>query len=236
MKLGIMQPYFFPYLGHFQLIAAVDRWVVFDLVKYGRRTWVNRNRILHPTEGWQFISVPARSTGAGTISDAVVDDREAARDRILGQLAHYRRHAPYFESVRTLVEAAFAGSGAGLTDLNVRALRVVCDHLGLGFEPMIASHMELDLPAIEHPGQWALEISSALGADAYVNPSSGREIFRPEEWSGRGISLQFQVPASLNYETGRYKHVPDLSILDVLMWNTPAEILRHLLDTMNVVD
>ena len=58
MRLGIMQPYFFPYLGHFSLIAAADEWVVFDVTQYTPSSWMNRNRILHPVRGWKWLTVP----------------------------------------------------------------------------------------------------------------------------------------------------------------------------------
>jgi hypothetical protein len=228
MILGIMQPYFFPYIGYYQLMSAVDRWVVFDTVKYGRKSWVNRNRVLHPTQGWQYISVPVSSAHDGAISDATVIDADAALRRILGQLDHYRGKAPYFREVCGLVEGAFAAAqGDRLRDLNIQTLLVVYDYLGLQLNWSLFSEMNLDLPVIERPGQWALEISAAVGAGCYVNAPGGREIFEPADWDARGIDLRFLAPEPFVYETTPYDYQGGLSILDVLMWNDVEAVRRY---------
>jgi hypothetical protein len=231
MKLGIMQPYFFPYAGYFALIARTDRWVVFDVVQYNARSWMNRNRILHPSEGWQYVGVPVSKAPKGTpIRDIRVQDGKAARSRLLGQLEHYRRHAPHFPAVVGLVDAAFARAGSDrLVDLNVASLAVTCEYLGVPFDRAICSEMGLALGEIDHAGQWALKISAQLGADAYLNPPGGRAIFEPAEWEAAGIELSFVDPPELRYECGPYAWVEHLSMLDVLMWNRPdavAAVLR----------
>src|SRR6478752_331200 len=108
-RVGIMQPYFFPYLGHFGLIASVSEWIVFDVTQYTPRSWINRNRVLHPKEGWNFISVPlANSSMSIKIHEARILDPAATRKSVLGKLRHYRRTAPHFSEVVALVEMAFS--------------------------------------------------------------------------------------------------------------------------------
>src|SRR5512140_2804121 len=97
MKLGAMQPYFFPYLGYFELIFLTDQWIVFDISKYIRHGWVNRNRVLHPTQGWVYITVPLQKHSSDTpINHIETKDIEEWRPRLFGQLSHYRRRAPFF--------------------------------------------------------------------------------------------------------------------------------------------
>ena len=103
MKLAIMQPYFFPYIGYFQLIAAVDQFVVYDNIKYTKKGWINRNRILQNGTDVMF-SLPLKSA-----SDAsYVCARELAanfnRDKLLNQLAGAYRHAAYFDQTFALLE------------------------------------------------------------------------------------------------------------------------------------
>ncbi|MBN2466493.1 WbqC family protein, partial [candidate division WOR-3 bacterium] len=87
-----MQPYFFPYLGYFDLIYRTDRWVVFDTAQYIRHGWVNRNRILHPSSGWQYITAPLRQHHRDTpISGVLVKEGRDWRDRVCGQLVHYKK-------------------------------------------------------------------------------------------------------------------------------------------------
>jgi hypothetical protein len=235
MVLGIMQPYFFPYLGYYQLMMAVDRWIVFDIVKYAHRSWMNRNRVLHPTTGWQYVGVPVHAKRDTRIDAVAVVDRRAAQERILGQLDHYRGKAPHFRAVRDLVRQTFASATTGkLRDLNVQSLLAVCDYLGTPFDWSNCSEMELSLPVIEHPGQWALEISKAVGARRYVNRPGGRPIFRPKEWETAGIELCFLEPPTFRYPTGPYNFEADLSILDVLMWNDPAAVIQHMKSTLSI--
>jgi hypothetical protein len=230
VKLGIMQPYFFPYLGYYDLINRTDRWIVFDVVAYAPKTWMNRNRILHPTEGWQYISVPVHHTAGQTVAEIELVDAAAARRHVLGQIEHYRQgRAPFFRQTRELVDGAFGATQTNkLRDLNVASLKIVCDYLGITMEYSILSEMRLQLPHIEHPGQWALEISAALGADEYVNPPSGRPIFRQEEFDERGIRLTFTELVDYRYDCKGYQFVEHLSIVDVLMWNEPAAVKAYL--------
>jgi hypothetical protein len=231
MILGIMQPYFFPYLGYFELIGRTDRWVVFDVVQYNSKSWMNRNRILHPKQGWQYITVPVEKAPRGTlIRDMRVKDMKASQDRVLGQLMHYKKKAPFFRQTCELVRAAFAGAATdGLRDLNVSALSVTCAYLGIPFHASICSEMGLNLSDIADPGQWALRISEQLGAEKYINPPGGKAIFNPEEWKKAGIDLEFTEMPKFRYDCAPYEFIEHLSILDVLMWNAPKSI-RSCLD------
>jgi len=228
VKLGIMQPYFFPYLGHFALIAQTDAWVVFDITQYTPKTWMNRNRVLHPKEGWNYISVPlANSSISIKTSEAQVLNLDDARRSILGKLTHYRR-APHYKAVEALVQESMAdhGDDSSLVKLNVRGLEAVCRYLGLPFDYRICSELDLALPDALTPGGWAPAICAALGASGYVNPIGGRELFDPQDFASREIDLQFLSFDHPVYEVGAYQFEPGLSILDVLMWNAPETVVR----------
>ena len=236
MKLGIMQPYFFPYLGHFALIAHTDAWVVFDITQYTPKTWMNRNRVLHPKDGWNYVSVPlANSSISIKTSEAQVLQLDGARRSVLGKLTHYRR-APYYKAVEALVQESMADRGdASLVKLNVRGLEAVCRYLGLPFDYRICSELDLPLPDKLPPGEWAPTISAALGASGYVNPIGGRELFDPPAFASRGIDLQFLSFDHPVYEVGAYRFEPGLSILDVLMWNDPQRVVKMLREGTTLV-
>ncbi len=237
MKLGIMQPYFFPYLGYFELIARTDQWIVFDVVQYNAKSWMNRNRILHPKHGFQYVGVPVRKVPRGTlIHDIRIKDNEAAFSLILGQINHYRKYAPYFRQIEDLVRSAFESLKSDrLVDLNIATLTATCSYLNIAFKWSLCSEMDLELSNIEHPGQWALKIASQLGARQYINPPGGRDIFKPAEWEKAGIDLQFMEMPQIKYDCSPYEFIAHLSILDVLMWNDP-EIVRPLLYRNNMVE
>jgi hypothetical protein len=226
MRAGIMQPYFFPYLGYFALIQRCDTWVVFDVTQYTPKTWMNRNRVLHPTESWNWVTVPlANSSNSIRIQEAQVLDADKARSSALGKLSHYRNRAPYWREVNELLEASFDEAADGsLVALDVSALRAVCAYLGIGFEPLVCSELGLDLSSVDHPGGWAPAVSSALGADAYLNPVGGRQLFKPAEFRERGIALEFLEFPTFEYDTRSYVFEPNLSVLDVLMWNDARSV------------
>ena len=220
-----MQPYFFPYLGHFSLIASVDQWIVFDITQYTPKTWMNRNRILHPKAGWQYITVPLSNSSISIKThEAKVLNLAEAKANIVGKLSHYKKKAPHFEAVNALVIEVFDSAiDDSLVRLNVNGLRAVCRYLDIPFNYRVCSELNLPFQETLGPGEWALEICSMLGATSYLNPASGQGIFDPAAFERRGISLQFAQHADFVYNTKPYQYVPYLSILDVLMWN-PADV------------
>lgn len=230
MILGIMQPYFFPYLGYFDLINYADRWIVFDAVQYIRHGWINRNRILHPKEGWQYITVPLRKhSREALIKDVEINDDIAWREKIVGQLQHYKKRAPHFRETLALVEDCLGLREPSIARLNAAILAKVCTHLGIDFDCAIFSEMDLALGPIEGPGDWALEIASTMGAEEYVNPPGGEGIFDGTRFAERGIELTIRHMPPMEYSCRGYGFEPGLSIIDVLMWN-PPEIVRAFLD------
>jgi len=229
-----MQPYLFPYIGYFDLICRVDRWVVFDTAQYPRQGWVNRNRILHPARGWQYIIAPVVKHPMETrICDVQVIEDRAWCKRIERQLGHYRRRAPYFDGVMSLVRSCLSVRDRSLARLNVEALRQICAFLGIPFNYVVLSEMNLSLGPVEGPGDWALRISEALGAQEYVNSPGGRALFDPAKFAGSGIRLTIQEAIEYRYEVPGYRFEPALSILDVLMWNSSDHVREFLAGRRN---
>ncbi|RME42333.1 MAG: hypothetical protein D6796_14555 [Caldilineae bacterium] len=232
MKLGIMQPYFFPYLGYFDLIHATDQWIVFDTVQYIRHGWMNRNRILHPVSGWQYIVVPLKKHPRHTpIKDVQIAGNTGWQKRILGQLAHYKKQAPHYTETMELVEACLSVPETSLSRLNVAILEKVCARLEIDFRYRYFSEMGLELGPIESPGDWALRISAALGAEEYINPPGGAPLFDAAAFARHGIRLTIRTFPPFEYSCGRYAFIPNLSVIDALMWN-PPEAIKAYLDTL----
>lgn len=231
-----MQPYFFPHFGHFALIAATDRWVVFDITQYTPKTWMSRNRILHPVKGWQYVNVPLNSASMSIKTcEARVLDRVAAGDRLLRQISHYHKRAPYFSSVVGLIYDAFQNArDESLVALNVSALVSTCLYLGLSFDYQICSEMDIEIPSEIGPGDWAPMIASRMGAAKYVNPVGGKTLFDPTKFEALGIALGFLEVDLFEYATPGYTFEPSLSIIDVMMWNSPDRI-RNALQSLSAV-
>lgn len=229
MILGIMQPYFFPYLGYFDLINYSDKWIVFDTVQYIRHGWINRNRILHPNKGWQYIMTPLKKHNRDIkIKDLEITDDNKWKDKIMGQLNHYRKKAPYFNETTNIVSDCLSEKERSVSRLNVFILDKVCARLGIHFDYDFFSEMDLDLEPVEDPGDWALRISEALGAKEYVNPPGGADLFDEQKFRNSNIKLKIRDIPPLEYSCTGYEFVPGLSIVDVLMWNEPEKIKGYL--------
>lgn len=218
MRVGIMQPYFLPYLEHFRLIAACDRWIVFDTVKYSRHSWMNRNRIINREKGWVYLGVPVSKPGF----DGLVSDVRISPDDWPGQLFDklriYEKRAPHYLPTIGLLRDVLQKDCSRLVDLNVALLQAVCDELGISTPIERLSELNLGLPESLGPGEWALWIAKAVGATEYRNPSGGRELFDPTKFAAEGIHLSFHEHRLWVYGTRPFEFQPDLSIIDPLMW------------------
>lgn len=237
-RLGIMQPYFFPYLGYFGLIANADRWIVFDPVQYIRKGWVNRNRVLKQGGGWKYVGL----TMAPHHRDTLIKDMRLAPGmdhfgQLVRNLDHYRnKRAPYYDRVLQLLEQCFQPPIDPLTSFLTRSLASTCDYIGIPFKAEVYSEMGLEHEPAKGPGDWALNICKALGAYEYLNPPGGKDIFSAEAFQEAGIKLMFRHQELLPYRqhTGS-DFEPGLSIIDVMMFNEPPEIrtmlARHSLES-----
>ena len=231
-----MQPYFFPYLGYFGLIAATDRWVVFDTPQYMRRSWVNRNRVVSSgADGWKYLCAPvrkaARETSIGEIRLANVN---SLRTDVLRNLDEYeRRNAPAYAETAALVDDCLNVADDRLCSLLVQSLQKTCDHLQLPFSPELFSQLSLPIGNVG-PGEWALKTAAALGASEYINPPGGRELFNPAEFERLGIRLSFLEHDLPEYSQQRAEFLAGLSIIDVLMWNG-RQVTRQMIDRYRIV-
>jgi hypothetical protein len=221
MKLAIMQPYFFPYIGYWQLMHSVDCFISLDDVQYIRHGWVNRNRILKPDSGWQYVMVPVHRSGmTGTIREARVDVNHDWRRRILAQIDHYRKLTRHFVSVRALVQAALESTeGNNIGSVNHSLMLFLSKELDIRAELRLSSEMELDYRDVDGADEWALRISQQMGAVSYINPVGGSGIFDSNKYATSGIELQFLKSRDIVYSQNRLTFEPNLSIIDVLMFN-----------------
>ena len=230
MKIGIMQPYFFPYLGHFALIDAVDKWVVFDVTQYTPKSWMNRNRILHPKSGWNYVTLPLEKSSISLSScDVYVRDIDKVKATILGKISHYKKQAPFYWQVVDIITRTFENATSSkLVDINVSSLKETCDYLGVTFDWDICSELGLSFPQNMGPGDWAPYISEQLKATVYINPSNGIRLFDTHDFTQKHIELHAMSFSSFEYETGSMDFEKNLSILDVMMWNSPSTIRQKM--------
>ena len=229
MRLGAMQPYFFPYLGYFDLIYNTDCWIVFDVSKYIRHGWMNRNRILHPCTGDQYINVPLKKHASKTpINEILISSDQDWKTPLFRSLEHYQKQAPYYQDTMSFVESCLSIDEQLLYKLNIHILEKVCSLLKIPFVYSIFSEMNLELGPIKKSGDWAIMICKSLGASTYINPPGGRRIYDPKEFQENGIHLIIREFPNMVYSVGSYTFKPALSIIDVLMWKKPGQIKHYL--------
>ncbi len=237
MKIGIMQPYFFPYLGYISLIKHTDEFMLFDPVQFIRHGWIERNRILKQNEGWQYIGVPLKKHELSTkIKDIKIDNSQNWQDKLLAQLQHYKKKSPYYKQTIEVVQKGLSETTDNITKLNFNTLKATCDYLNIPFNCSIFSERNLTIEPANAPDEWALNICKALGYDEYWNPPGGQEFFDASKYKSAGVKLVFQKPILEFYSQrrGPENFESGLSIIDVMMFNSPEQI-NQMLDKYELI-
>ncbi|MCA1854617.1 WbqC family protein [Massilia oculi] len=228
MKLAIMQPYFFPYLGYFQLIASVDKFVFYDDVNFIKNGWINRNR-LYLAGATRYITVPlAGASPFLKINEIQVQQGEGWRRKIAESVRHSYSRAPYFAEVGELLHRVLFSSETKIGDTAKASITEVCAYLDLAPEFVASSTVygNAQLTGAER----VLDICAQEGARHYYNPPGGRELYNDEEFNARDIGLHFIHPELKPYPQFAEQFEPGLSIIDVLMFND-RETVKAMIQT-----
>lgn len=225
MRVGIMQPYFFPYLGYFSLIKHTDKFILLDKVQFIRHGWIERNRILKQSGGWNYISVPLQKHHRNIlISDITINNEENWKQRIISQLGYYKGAANYYKIVK-LVKYIFEHEFQSIVELNYYAMRIVCEYLKINTPIDIFSEMNLQINPPLASDEWALNICTSIQeATEYWNPINGIHFFDRQKYFIKDIDIHFQRMNITRYEQKNYEFEPWLSILDVMMFNSVEDI------------
>lgn len=226
-----MQPYFFPYIGYFSLIQSTDRWVVFDDIQYIRHGWINRNRILHPNpdKEWMYINVPIKKHHRYTnICDIKISYDQEWGKKILAKLKHYEKIAPYYDATIEIVKNCVDTKFTNISKLNTYCLEKVCNYIDIDFNYDLFSEININRENIRNSGDWALLISKKLKADEYINPIGGKELFSSKKFKNNDIRLKFLKMKEISYDQKRDTFIPNLSIIDILMFNSKDEIRKQI--------
>ena len=217
-----MQPYFFPYIGYWQLINAVDEFILFDEVQYIRHGWINRNRILKKGGGWRYIQIPIEKHSRETlIKDIKIVKDIDIRGIIANALSYYKEiRAPNYEIVMNIINDVLVKDlDRDITKFNKNIMSSICNYLGIKTPISISSDYEFDYTNVRGSGDWALEISKQMGVDEYINPIGGKELFDVKKFDTEGIKIRFLEPYKIEYKQVGDIFKPSLSIIDVLMFN-----------------
>jgi WbqC-like protein family len=230
LSVAVMQPYFFPYLGYFQLVAHVDVFVVYDDTQYVKQSWINRNRILeHGAATYLTLPVASRSH-RDLICEKPLHEPCRHQRKLLTRIRHAYHAAPHLESVVAFLEPLFPGHDETIASFNVRALRALQEFLGVRTRLLLAS--ERAYPRFRTAQERIIRICLEEGAARYVNPIRARSLglYDQAAFTTAGLELSYlSTEADTRYDQNGGPFISDLSVIDILMFNSPAQT-RELLD------
>ena len=230
MKVAVMQPYLFPYLGYFQLIREVDVFVVYDDVNFINRGWINRNNILAQGKEQRLTM---ELTGAS--QNKLINEIEVRgqNDKLLRSIDLNYRKSPNFSQVYPMIKDILNQREMNLARFLDYQLRQICSYLNLTTDFYTSSKLELDKSL---RGQdKIIKICEKLGAKQYFNLPGGQKLYDQMSFHSRGIELIFVQPQLTIYSQYKNDFVPHLSIIDVMMFNSPQRIKEKLLPLYNLV-
>lgn len=228
MKVGIMQPYFFPYLGYWQLMNAVDRYVVYDDVNFIKGGRINRNAILMNHEAHNINLILSGATPNKHINEVQVNTDSRLQEKLLRTLEMCYSKAPYYAQVVPLLQSIIRQQESNLAQYLYQSFQTIGQYLGMKTELLMSSGLEKDCSLKAE--KKVIAICKLLGADEYYNSVNGIPLYEPhrDEFAQAGIKLCFPKMREISYPQFKNEFVPNLSIIDVMMFNSQDECRRLL--------
>ncbi len=226
MKLAIMQPYFLPYIGYFQLINAVEKFVVYDNIQFTKKGWFHRNRIL-VNETDKMFSVPLKkdSDCLDVVQRELADNFEKESSKTIRTIEASYRNAPNYEEIMPLVRECFHRR-ENLFDFIYTSLVLVTQFLEIDTEIIISSSIDIDHTLKSQDK--VLAICKCLGGDTYINAIGGQHLYSAETFRQNEIELRFIKTDPIEYNQFGNEFVPSLSIIDVMMFNSKKKTHEYL--------
>jgi hypothetical protein len=233
MKCAIMQPYVFPYIGYFQLITAVDKFVFYDDVNFTSKGWVNRNNILINNEK-KLISLPCKKASQNKqINDIEVNTESKEYTKILKTIAFNYKKAPFFNDTYSIIHEVLTSSYGNIGLLAQQSIIEVLKYLKVKKEVFTSSESFAETKGM-YKADRLISICKSLSAVHYINAIGGQEIYQKKYFQANGIKLSFLKSNAGIYNQFKGNFIPNLSIIDVLMFNS-AEAVHEMLDNYELI-
>lgn len=230
MKTSIMQPYIFPYIGYWQLINAVDQFVLLDDVNFIKRGWINRNNILLNNKAHLFSLPLEKPSQNKLINETKLNFDSKTRENLLKTITLAYKKAPHFENIFPIIEGILLNPENDLTKFILNSFEKISEYLGLKTKFLTSSQIEKDnnLKAEER----IIELCKKLETTTYINLPGGKELYNNCHFSKAGIKLKFIQPHLENIIYTQYgkDFVANLSFLDIIMFNDMETIKNFLND------
>lgn len=227
MTLGIMQPYLFPYISYFQLMNAVDEFVLYDNIEFTKKGWIHRNRILvNGNDAYITLPLKKDSDFLDVRERSLADTWQSEKIKMLNRIAGSYKKAPGFQQVFPLIEAALNYEGTNLFDLIYHSIILLKDYLEIPATISISSTIPIDHDLRSE--KKVIAICRQRKASRYINPIGGLDLYSHENFKEEGIDLQFIKMKPFEYKQFNNDFIPALSVIDVMMFNSREEIKQFL--------
>lgn len=227
-KIGIMQPYFLPYIGYFQLMKMVDEFVLYDNIQFTKKGWIHRNRMLQNGKDEYFTLPLKKDSDYLDVAERVLsEDFKNEKIKLLRKIEANYRKAPHFEVFYPVVKNIFDFNNQNLFYFIHNSIKTMNDYLGITTPIVISSKLPGDLKILKAQDK-VIAICKACNASNYINPSGGVELYNVASFKELDIELQFFKSKSIQYKQFDDEFVPFLSILDVCMFNDKQTISNYL--------
>ncbi len=229
MKLGIMQPYFFPYIGYFQLIQLADLYVIADDLNFIKNSYIKKNSILD-NGAPALISLQL----IGASQNKLINEIEVGNDidKLLTAIQRRYAKAPYFKDVFPLLQTILSSKEKNLARFLGYSLMEISRYLGIQTKIIYSSEIEKNND-LKFDAR-IIDICKRVGADHYINAIGGKELYDKDKFAAEGITLNFIDTKEIEYKQFNKAFVPNLSIIDVMMFNSKEES-RELLQRYELV-
>jgi hypothetical protein len=216
-KIAVMQPYLFPYIGYFQLINSVDKFVIFDDVNYINKGWINRNNILMNNMATMFTLSLQGASQNKRIDEIHIAEQEKWNLKFIKTLRMAYAKAPFFNEGLDLIQSILDYKEDNLSLFLGNSIKSISDYLEIKAE-IIPSSKKYDTQLLKAQDK-IIKICSRENASEYINPIGGIELYSKGAFENNKIKLTFIKTDSVIYKQFKDTFVPNLSIIDVIMFN-----------------
>lgn len=221
-SIAIMQPYAFPYIGYFQLIAAVDEFIFLDDVTFIKQGFINRNKI-YGAQGEQRFTLPVNNIS----SNKKINDHyyKGCWSKFYSSLDCSYARSPFYANVIELIKKTESCSTTKVSEINANFIVDICRYIGLTTQFETSSKLLQTHGSLSKGAQRLAEICNNRNASVYINSPGGKDLYDQSFFRSHDIRLSFLEVAIHKYKQGTRSFIPGLSIIDVLMWNPPHLVL-----------
>lgn len=227
MKIAIMQPYFLPYLGYWQLMDFVDKFIIYDDVNFINKGWINRNNILFNNEPHTFTIPLNKASQNKKILEITISEDQKWRNKLLKTFIHAYKKAPYFQNIFPIFEQIILNEDKNLSSFLKSSIQAIANYIGITTE-IIPSSSKYDNAHLKGQER-IISICREEDATHYINPIGGKELYDPSLFMQNNLELSFLKSFDFDYPQFQIdKFVPYLSIIDLLMFLEKSEVQNGL--------